>query len=290
MTAPPALGATIVAVAAATAVVAAARVLPGTAPAAAQVRRRLRGAGPTSRTIPGAIRDACTAAGWPELARWVPHWAAACAVLVIVTPWVPAGPLIAVSATIGPPGAVWIRRHHRARHVERALPDLLEATASGIRSGRSLASALVDAGTRVPAWRPTVERVSSQVENGVPLVDALATWAADDGAATRLAGAALATAASVGGPGAAALDTTAHSIRQRIDADEAIDGLAVQAMLSARLLTVAPIGFAVVMAGLAPASARFLLATPLGWGCIAGGLALDLAGDRWMRRIVGRAR
>ena len=35
--------------------------------------------------------------------------------------------------------------------------------------------------------------------------------------------------------------------------------------------------------------ARFLLATPLGAACLATGIALDLAGWRWMHRLVTAA-
>ena len=58
-----------------------------------------------------------------------------------------------------------------------------------------------------------------------------------------------------------------------------------QARLSALVIGVAPIAFAVLAAGMDGEGARFLLRTPLGLACLAVGLGLDGLGALWMHRL-----
>lgn len=217
-------------------------------------------------------------------------WMLAVAAAVAAAPAVPAGPLLALAVLVGPPVALGATRHRRDVLRRRQLPIVLDAVASALRSGRSVRGAIAEAAETAGPLSSELAAIASRAGAGRRLADELASWAEGDEADVRLAGAALATAATLGGPGAAALETTAQSLRDRGDANAAVDALSVQARLSALVLVLAPIGFAVLMTGIDPEASRFLLGTRAGWLCLIIGVSLDVAGGVWMSRIVRRAR
>ena len=81
---------------------------------------------------------------------------------------------------------------------------------------------------------------------------------------------------------AAALLRERDTIRAEASAHSA------QARLSARVLTAVPLVFA-SWSTVTSDSFRHSLATPVGSACVALGAVLNLAGWRWMRRVVGGA-
>ncbi len=93
-------------------------------------------------------------------------------------------------------------------------------------------------------------------------------------------------AARHGGATAASLDRAASAVRERraVIAERAVQSA--QARLSALVLTLLPIGFAVWTASTDRRVARFLAGSPLGWACLGVGLTLNLAGWAWMRLII----
>ncbi len=227
----------------------------------------------------------------------VQTWLAAVAVAGAASVVVGGGPVLVGAAVVGPPAAVLAAQGRAAAQRARQLPLALDAVAAGLRGGASLRAAIADAASVGGALGAELTTIAAQAGNGRPLADALAQWADEWGAPTRpgaaanrLAGAALVVAAELGGPGAAAIDAAAISLRERSAADDEIAALSVQARLSALLLTLTPVGFAFLLTSLDPTSAHFLLGTRAGWACITGGLLLDVAGAIWMGRLVRRAR
>jgi tight adherence protein B len=95
-------------------------------------------------------------------------------------------------------------------------------------------------------------------------------------------------ASELGGPMAATIDAAAALLRER----DAIRAEAVahsaQARLSARVLTAVPLVFA-TWSTVTSDSFRQSLGTPIGSACIVLGALLNLAGWRWMRRVVAGA-
>lgn len=204
--------------------------------------------------------------------------------------WLAGGPALAGLGLAACTGGPWLvlsaRRGRGPAALEAALPPVLEATARGLRAGASLPVALASAAAgAAPAVAPDLAPVVSG-SAGDGLVAALDRWA--DGRplpGVRLAAAALALAAEVGGGGARALDGVALTLRQRQASAGEVRALATQARLSAVVLTVAPLLFAGLAAAADPRTASVLLRSPLGQGCLAVGLLLDAAGAAWMARI-----
>jgi tight adherence protein B len=123
-------------------------------------------------------------------------------------------------------------------------------------------------------------------ERGVPLVDAIDTWSSTiSGDGVRLAGAALALSAELGGAAARSLDGVAATLRDRNAVRREVRALSSQARASAVVIGVAPLGFAVLAAAVDPQTIEFLLRTPAGVSCLVLGVVLDGLGAAWMHRL-----
>lgn len=222
---------------------------------------------------------------------WWRRWVGAVVVVLVASPIVPAGPFVAIVVILGPPAVVTALRDRGAAKRAAQLPVALDAVASSLRGGRSLALALADASSVGPPIGPELQELARRADAGRSLVEVTAAWTdeAADGA-SRLAGAALAVTATVGGPGADAVEAAAASLRDRQMIDGEIAALSVQARLSGLVLTVAPVAFALLVVSLDPAASGFLFGSPLGWACVGAGLTLDGIGAVWMRQLIGAAR
>ena len=172
------------------------------------------------------------------------------------------------------------------------LPEAVDAVASALRAGRSLADALVTAAAATPnPLASELTGVATAIGRGLPSAVAVERWSTrttEPGA--PLFAAAIGLAGDAGGDVGGALAGVADTLRERRALGREIRALAAQARLSALIVAVAPVGFAVVAALADPETARFLLATPAGLACLVIGAALDLAGWRWMRHITGAVR
>ena len=263
-----------------------------------RVLRRLELAPTAPGPVPEPIARALTRAGVESDHRvLLQGWFAAVVLAGAASMAVHGGPVLLAAAVIAPPALVVGAQGRAAARRVRQLPLALDAIAAGLRGGASLRAAIADAATVGGPLGRELTVIAAQAGSGRPLADGLAQWAEDWGspthpgaAANRLAGAALVVAAELGGPGAAAIDAAAASLRDRSATDDEIAALSVQARLSALLLTLTPVGFAFLLTSLDPTSAHFLLGTGAGWACIAGGLLLDAAGAIWMSRLVRTAR
>lgn len=221
--------------------------------------------------------------------RWALAWMGLVAVAAAGA-LVAGGPSLGVLGAAVATGGPWLllraRRGRGAVAVEAGLPPVLEATARGMRAGASLPLALAAAAPGAP--RLLADDLDGLVGGAADagLVVALDRWAAARPLpGVRLAAAALALAAEVGGGGARALDGVALTLRQRQAVAGEVRALATQARLSAVVLTIAPIAFAALAAAGDPRTATILLRAPVGQVCLAVGLALDAIGAAWMARI-----
>jgi tight adherence protein B len=178
-------------------------------------------------------------------------------------------------------------RGRAASQVDRALPDVLEATARSLRSGASLRIAMQEASENAPArLRAGLVGVTATAERGVPLVDAIDAWSAEvPGEGVRLAAAALALSAEVGGAAARSLDGVAATLRDRNGLRREVRALSSQARASALVIGLAPVGFAMLAAAVDPRTIDFLLRTPAGVACLLTGVVLDGLGALWMHRL-----
>jgi tight adherence protein B len=178
-----------------------------------------------------------------------------------------------------------------------------ERVGAGLRAGRSLTAAVVDAdvlpapvddhgraggsrGAR-PARRPFAE-VAHAVRRGRSLGEAFRAVPDDPSTPTGLAAPVLATCAELGGPAAVSIEGVADVLVAR--ADERAERLtaSAQARLSARVLTTVPAAVGALLAVTEPA-VRHSIATPAGLVCVTAGAALNGAGWWWMRTMIRSA-
>lgn len=235
------------------------------------------------------LRLAPAALPWPADTVWTVGVGAVVLIASFVT--VVAGPLVGLM-TLGLAAVVAFAglqalAGREAALVDGALPDALEATARGLRSGASLHLALGEAAAAVP---PIVgrglEQIAVDAAAGEPLVDCIDRWAgATPGHGVRLTAAALALAAELGGGTARALDHVAATLRDRAGVRREIRALSSQARASALVIGAAPVGFAALAAATDPTVLDFLTHRAAGLACLASGLALDAGGAWWMHRI-----
>ncbi len=195
--------------------------------------------------------------------------------------------VIAIASVTGAWATLGAVRGRAALRVDLALPQVLEATARSLRSGTSLRIALSEsAGHAPPRLREGLRAVVVAAERGVPLVDAIDAWATSmTGDGARLAGAALALSAELGGAAARSLDGVAATLRDRNAVRREVRALSSQARASAVVIGVAPLGFALIAAALEPRTIDFLLRTPAGMACLVIGVVLDGVGAAWMHRL-----
>ena len=172
-----------------------------------------------------------------------------------------------------------------ARRSRRSTGDyaaVLDAVARQVRSGASLAAAIVDEADGSPPF----DEVAARLTAGISLSQALAIIDPGD-SDLALTLQALSAAAHLGGPIAATLDEAAAVLRERAAARAERRAHGAQARLSARVLTIVPIGFAgwSVVAG--QRTRDVYVSSLAGSICALCGLTLNYAGWRWMQRIIG---
>ena len=177
------------------------------------------------------------------------------------------------------------RPNARPRRSPAHSPDyaaLLDGIARQVRSGASLTSAAIDEIGDSSPMRAVLDRL----DIGDSMTDALKAVDTDHGD-LALTVQALSAAAHLGGPIAATLDEAAAVLRERAAARAERRAHGSQARLSARVLTVVPLGFAVWSATASQRTRDVYISTAAGGVCAICGLALNLVGWRWMRRIIG---
>jgi tight adherence protein B len=180
--------------------------------------------------------------------------------------------------------AVRPRPRGRRQTTSPDYPGLLDAIARQVRSGASLAAAAVEEIDTASPLGEVVDRLS----DGGSLADALAAIVPND-TDLALTVQALSATADLGGQIAATLDQAAAVLRERAAARAERRAHGAQARLSARVLTIVPLGFAGWSALTSRQTREVYTSSAAGAMCAVCGLALNLAGWRWMKRIVGGA-
>jgi Flp pilus assembly protein TadB len=159
------------------------------------------------------------------------------------------------------------RRRRSRVDVPDQLIGYLDVASRELRSGASLAAARRRAAESHPLGA-SVDRATLDPDGAV-VAQAMA-------------------ATTLGGSAAAALDHAAAVLRERRAVRHERIAQASMARLSARVLTVVPLGFAAWAAASSASTRRAYLDSPLGAGAALLGVTLNLCGWWWMRRIVGR--
>jgi tight adherence protein B len=202
----------------------------------------------------------------------------------------------------GPPGAVALgvggavvplfrerrRKAQRAQALEEQLLDAVTATASAVRSGRSLGQALVLAGEQLGGpLGPMLVDAAHQVALGVPM-DSLLDRLADGvgGPDVRLVTGVLKLHRRTGGALAASLDEVAGTLRARREGARELRSLTAQARLSAAILGLLPLGFFLFLSVVARRDVESAYRTTAGASAIGFGLVLQGAAFVWIRRLL----
>jgi len=246
------------------------------------------------RGAPSWLRPALASAAvdWPAPLVWRCWVSLALAATVLATVGGGPGLGLATAALALTAPAVTLRAMagRAGARLERALPDVLEATARSLRTGASLRGALAEASEAAPPdLAHDLTTVVHAATHGLGLTAALEEWArARAGPGVRLATAAIALGHETGSP-ARALDGVAATLRDRQALEREVRALSSQARISGVVIATAPIGFAVIAIGLDGATATFLLRTPAGLICLLAGLLLDGVAAWWMTRITRSA-
>ena len=168
-----------------------------------------------------------------------------------------------------------------------AITDFLDAIARDVRSGFSLASSFVQCSDQQLDNNHWSQPVAQQCLRGVVLADALVecalpTWTPE----IRFASRTLAVASAGGAGVAPALEHSASVLREQQGLMLDRDVQAAQAQLSTKVLTWLPIAVFAWIAITDPIARSFLLSTPAGMCCVATGITLNVAGRKWMSRVV----
>jgi Flp pilus assembly protein TadB len=160
--------------------------------------------------------------------------------------------------------------------------SMLDSIARQVRSGSTLTSAISD---EIGTCHP-LRGVAERLAGGCSLMQALAAIdSSEPDLALTLQ--ALSATAHLGGPIAVTLDEAAAVLRERATARAERKAHGAQARLSARVLTVVPLGFA-GWSVVASTRTRDVYVSSLSGGiCALCGLALNVAGWRWMNKIIG---
>jgi tight adherence protein B len=186
-----------------------------------------------------------------------------------------------------PSGAFGLARRRRRGRAPSpdVVADWCDHAARELRSGASLTAAVANATASQPAMSPVTGPILRRVSRGHALLDAFDV--ADASTAAGLALAVLRSCARFGGPAAAPLERAAATLRSRQAIAAEQQAQSAQARLSARVLTVVPIGLLALLAASDP-KVRAAIGTPAGLTAVALGAALNAVGALWMRRIIGR--
>lgn len=160
--------------------------------------------------------------------------------------------------------------------------------ARGLRSGSSLTTAFTDSGHDHLAMASVVAPVIAQVARGRSLVDALRA-ATTETSAGGLALTVVRTCAELGGPAAGPLERVAATLRARDALRQEQHAHSAQAQMSARVMTLIPVGMLALLASTDP-RVRESVGTPAGVATVTLGATLNLVGWWWMQRIIGRPR
>jgi Flp pilus assembly protein TadB len=189
-------------------------------------------------------------------------------------------------------GACWafvrFKSARRCAAFEAGLPDSLQLLSGALRAGFTLNQAIgsVAREGNEPA-ASEFSRVLTEVRLGAELEDSL------DALAVRLKSydmtmvvMAIRTAREVGGNLAEVLQTTAGTIRERVQLRRQVDVLSAEGRLSAKVLVALPILLGVYLLLFRKGYLNPLVHTGTGIGLLIAGVALLLLGSFWLSRIV----
>ncbi len=161
--------------------------------------------------------------------------------------------------------------------------------ARSVRSGSSLAGAVRESDTDHPLLEAAVRPITRQIARGKSLSAAVHDSCVEPSTALGLAFTVLRSCAELGGPAASPLERVAATLRDRDAIRQEQLSHSAQARMSARVMTLIPLGMLGLLASTDP-NVRAAVGTAAGLTTVTVGAALNVAGWCWMQRIIGGPR
>ena len=195
--------------------------------------------------------------------------------------------IVATSLVALPSVASRIGHRRLAMRIDAEMPPFLDEMARGMRAGLSPGVAFCEAAsTGGPALVGSSAGIVGRLRSGDDLVRACCSWA-DERAlpSTELLATAVSVGAEVGSIHPRTIDAVATTLRERQGVAAELATQALQARLSALVMTVAPILFCSFLVLSDARASQFLLRTPAGIGCALVGLGLDAVAALWMASL-----
>ncbi|MDP9326045.1 MAG: type II secretion system F family protein [Candidatus Dormibacteraeota bacterium] len=206
---------------------------------------------------------------------------------VLVTTQVPVAVLLALAAFFLPSVLLRARRNHRRTDVVKQLPEALQVMSNALQTGASVSQSITAVAESLPA--PIGEefgRIDRELQLGLSLDDALDRIAARiDSRDLGMVVSAIQINRQMGGTLATVLETISGTMRERIRLKDRIRVLTSQVRLSSRLVSLLPIGVAVLLLVIAPSYMAPLFTTVAGFMAIGVGAILVAVAYFVMGRI-----
>ncbi|HEV3234023.1 MAG TPA: type II secretion system F family protein [Candidatus Dormibacteraeota bacterium] len=207
---------------------------------------------------------------------------------VLVSTQLPLALLLALAAFFLPTVLLRARRNHRRTDVIKQLPEALQVMSNALQTGASVSQSIAAVAESLPA--PIGEefgRIDRELQLGLSLDDALARIAARiDSRDLAMVVSAIQINREMGGTLATVLESISATMRERIRLKDRIRVLTSQVRLSSRLITLLPIGVAVLLLVIAPSYMAPLFTTVAGFMAIVVGAILVSVAYFVMSRLV----
>lgn len=184
--------------------------------------------------------------------------------------------------------AAW-RLDRDSKRLDRDLVPFVEALARSLRAGVSTLESILEASESFGHHRYFAD-LAELCQKSASVAQTLELWEGvgpSTSEARRLVQL-LQVGESIGGLRPQFVDGVARTLRESAQLASEIRVLSDQARYSALLMSGAPIGFAILLAGTDARAKHFLLETTIGGILIVVGVLLDSAGLWWMHRLVRR--
>jgi tight adherence protein B len=201
--------------------------------------------------------------------------------------WLPSL-LLGLLAGAAPLYYVLHKRQQRFLQFQRALPDALDLMVSALRGGHSTFSALGVVANEAPEpigreLRQCFEEQNFGMEFRAALNNLVDRVPLQD---VRIMATAMVIQKESGGNLAEILDKTAMVIRERFKLLQQIRVNTAQGRLTGWILSLLPVGLAIIMSSINPSHMRVLFTRPVGQKMIWAGVAMNLVGLLMIRKIV----
>ena len=167
------------------------------------------------------------------------------------------------------------------------LAEIMDTTARHLRLGESLAGALRFAVTTNHCSVPLLTRFAEECAQGEAISEVCTRFTKTATSKDLLFVLRTFELAAIGGVGGIlALERTAIVLRERATHIHDRYSQAAQALLSTRVLSWTPVVVALWLIVTSSAVRNYLILTPSGWICVLLGVGFNLAGRKWMEKII----